>query len=217
MKHLQHTFKTPETLETYACNIMLCNIQKYFHNMQIKHLKHTSETPKTYAWNILLQHTYIAIVIYVKSRWNTWNISPKHLKYGIAGNHGLPGGSYSRQQAVLGYSPFRWEREEIVSHSCEFHSGTARNGRNVSYRSLNRYRKATIPYRVKYRSIPVNAGQYRSNTGQYRLIPANIGQYRAWLYVLYFSMYELWSLKFEIRSYKLVEWHLSLVKMLITP
>jgi hypothetical protein len=56
----------------------------------------------------------------------------------------------------------------------KFHSGTGRNGRNVSYRHLNRYRRATILYRVKYRSIP-----------------ANTGQYQPWLYVLYFSMYEL--------------------------
>jgi hypothetical protein len=39
MKHLQHTYETPETLET----CMLCNIQIYFCNIQIKHLKHTPE------------------------------------------------------------------------------------------------------------------------------------------------------------------------------
>jgi hypothetical protein len=43
----------------------------------------------------------------------------------------------------------------VLDHSCEFHSGTGRNDRNVSYRSLNQYKRASIPYRVKYRSIPV--------------------------------------------------------------
>jgi hypothetical protein len=55
-------------------------------------------------------------------------------------------------------------------HSCEFHSGTARN---VSYRSLNRYRTTPIPYRFKYQSMPVNTGQIPANTGQ---IPVNTGR-----------------------------------------
>jgi hypothetical protein len=44
-------------------------------------------------------------------------------------------------------------------HSCKFHSGT---GRNASYRPLNWYRRAPIPYQVKYPSMPV----------KYRSIPA---------------------------------------------
>jgi hypothetical protein len=99
------------------------------------------------------------------------------------------------------YIPFQLSNRG-ANHSCEFHSGTGRNGRNASYRPLNRYRRASIPYRVKYRSTTVNTGQIPVNTGQYR---SNTGQYRPWLHVLYFSMYELWSLNFEIRSYELVE------------
>jgi hypothetical protein len=47
-KHLQHTYKTPTTLEIYACNMYMM----YFYNIQMKHLKRTSETLETYACNM---------------------------------------------------------------------------------------------------------------------------------------------------------------------
>jgi hypothetical protein len=51
-----------------------------------------------------------------------------------------------------------------LAHSYKFHSDTGRNGRNTSYRHLDRHRRASIPYQVKYRSIPGNTG----HSGQYR-------------------------------------------------
>jgi hypothetical protein len=50
------------------------------------------------------------------------------------------------------------------THSCKFRSGTGRNGRNASYRHLDRHRRASVPFRVKYRSIPGNTG----HSGQFR-------------------------------------------------
>jgi hypothetical protein len=58
------------------------------------------------------------------------------------------------------------------SHSYKFHSDTGRNGRNASYRHLNRYKRTPIPYRVKYRSMPINTGQYWPILVKYRSIPA---------------------------------------------
>jgi hypothetical protein len=46
----------------------------------------------------------------------------------------------------------------------KFHFGTDRNDRNTSYRHLDRHRRASIPYRIKYRSMLGNTG----HSGQYR-------------------------------------------------
>ena len=62
--HMKHTYKTSETLKTYACNVPLKQLQHmqlvqhppiYFCNIHMKQLQHTSETPetlKTYICNI---------------------------------------------------------------------------------------------------------------------------------------------------------------------
>jgi hypothetical protein len=52
MIHLQHTYETPETLETYACNMQHPDLL----------LQHPDKTLATYVWN----------------RWNIWNILLKH-------------------------------------------------------------------------------------------------------------------------------------------
>jgi hypothetical protein len=40
---MQHTYETPETLETYTCNIQI-----YFCHIQMKHLQHMSDTDETF-------------------------------------------------------------------------------------------------------------------------------------------------------------------------
>jgi hypothetical protein len=63
LKHLKHTLAT----------CMLCNIQIYFCNIQMKRLKHLRHLKHMLAtWNICLQHAYIAIETYATTRWNTW-------------------------------------------------------------------------------------------------------------------------------------------------
>jgi uncharacterized pyridoxamine 5'-phosphate oxidase family protein len=54
---------------------MLCNIQIYFCNIQMKHLKHMFETPEIYACN--MKHT-LATCVYTHC--NIRNIQMKHLE-----------------------------------------------------------------------------------------------------------------------------------------
>jgi hypothetical protein len=89
MKYLQHTYETPETLKTYACNMHVYatslstflskNITIYFCNIKMKHLKHTFEATEifeTYACNMKYM---FATCVY--SHCNIYNIQMKHLKH----------------------------------------------------------------------------------------------------------------------------------------
>jgi hypothetical protein len=84
MIHLQHTYETPEMLETYACNMQHPDLL----------LQHPDKTLTTYVynrwniWNIHLKHTYIAITTCATSRstfatliYYTCTTPLKHLKH----------------------------------------------------------------------------------------------------------------------------------------
>ena len=62
---------------------------------------------------------------------------------------------------------------------------------------------ATPIHNCKFHSNIGRNASYQVNAGQFGAILANTDQYRAWLHVFYFSMYEFWSLNFEIMSYEL--------------
>jgi hypothetical protein len=52
---MKRTSETSETLETYACNMPLKQLQHpliYFYDIYMKQMQHTFETPETYICNI---------------------------------------------------------------------------------------------------------------------------------------------------------------------
>jgi hypothetical protein len=105
MKHLQQAYETPETLEKYACNMHICNIQIYFCNIHLRQMKHLEHTLETYVYshcnmcNILiyfcntdtkhLQHTSRTSETYVCNMHFQRNISL------MLGNGGLSIGVWS--------------------------------------------------------------------------------------------------------------------------
>jgi hypothetical protein len=88
MKHLQHTNETPETLETYTCNMHVYatspsislskNIAIYFCNIKIKHLKHTFEATETFETYTCNMKNIFAKCVY--RHCNIYNTQMKHLK-----------------------------------------------------------------------------------------------------------------------------------------